>query len=114
MLLHVRRFAAFSAVSHGCKNRTIRFQHELIERSHCHGFPNVLAVLERQNASEADQRPQFENVPHLRCITRKTMKHTANPLREWTKLRDRLVKTIALMDHAVQPGFGRNLQMLLK
>src|ERR1044071_6599927 len=96
-LSYVRRFASFAAIRHRGQKWAIRFQHELLERSRGHGLANIFAVFERQNACEADQRTQFNDLSHLRRITRETMEHAANLFRKWAKLRDRVVKTITLM-----------------
>ena len=112
--LHISRFTTFAAIRHGREIRTIGFQHELVQRRGGHGVADVLAVLERDNAGETDERADFQNAAHPVGVFAETMKNAADFSGERFELRQRVVKGIALVDDAVQPGFDGDLDLLLE
>jgi len=110
--LHISRFAAFAAIRHGRKIRTIGFQHEFVQRRGGNGVADVLPVLERDDAGEADERADFQNAAHPVSALAEAMKHPAHLAGKQLELGESVIKGVALVNHAVQSGFAGDFQLL--
>ena len=113
-LLHIRGFAALAAIRHGREIRAVGFQHELVQRRGGHGVSDVLAVLERDNAGEADERADVQHAAHPVGVLAKAMEHAAHFPGEWLELGERVFEGVALVDDAIQSGLGGDFELLLE
>ena len=86
----------------------------MVQRRGGHDVADVLAVLERDNAGEADKRADFQNAAHPFRVFAKAMENAADFAGERLELRERVVKGIALVDDAVQSGFDGDFDLLLE
>ena len=100
-LFHIRGFATFAAIGDRGEVWAIGLQHELAERRGGNGVANILAIFERGNAGETDERIHREDALHRGGVIRETMEHAANTIGIRLKLRQRVFERVALVDDAV-------------
>src|SRR5262245_60194783 len=98
----MRRFASFPAIRHRGKVRTIGLQHEMIIGSRCQSVAHRLGILEGENARETDQRTELDDTVHFVPRARKAVEHTANRTGEWFQLCEGCLKTVALVNDAIE------------
>ena len=111
---HERRFTAFAAIRHGREIGTIRFQHEFSQRRRGDGVAHVLSVFERDQAGVTDKRTDFQNLVQSLDAFAEAMKNTAHFAGKRFKLCERVVERTALVNDAIQIGFGGDFELLLK
>ena len=94
---HVSRLTTLTAIWHRCEERAVRLQHELAERRRGHGVADVLAVLEGDDAGEADHRAGGTDAGESRRVAGETVEYAARPPGERLHERERVVERVAAL-----------------
>src|SRR5256885_13462373 len=110
----VSRFTTFSAIGNGCEVRAIRLDHETIHRYFGRDFTHLFTVFERDDSGERNEVAQIENFVGLFQCAAETMKHAADLTAVIAQNLERVVPSVALMNHHVQSQFNGEIEKLLE
>src|SRR6266581_5967369 len=98
----VRRLAAFSAKWNRRQIRTIRFDHEFIDRHLSSDFAHLFSVFERDDSGEGNEMTEIENFVRLIERAAKTMKDAADLPAIVSQNLERIVPGVALMNYDIE------------
>src|SRR5207248_2742204 len=107
-------FAPLSTERHRREIWTVGFHHELPQRKLCRHFAHCGAVLECDDAGERNEMIETQHFIRLFERAAKAMKDAAQLVGIRFHDLERVVPSVALMNHYIEPEFHREIELLLK